>query len=133
MRHKAKDEALVAKSLQHPFQNCKLFLKLIEPLASSCDPNMTQNEHVYVICCWPEAENDVISSQYVKTIEGYVLVNFEVASSSIFLDIQKYHFVMATAADISDSFKWKRYHVSLKKHGVFFQCLGKYSVHCWAN
>ena len=31
---------------------------------------------------------DVISGQNVKTIEGYVVINFEVTSSSNFQDIQ---------------------------------------------
>ena len=44
-----------------------------------------QNEHAYVICCWLEVVNDVISSRNVKTPEGYAVVNFEVASFSSFL------------------------------------------------
>ena len=66
-----------------------LFLKSIEPLSSSCDLNMTQNEHVYAVCCPPEVDDDVIFSRNVKTFEGYVVVNFEVASSSSFWDIPK--------------------------------------------
>ena len=43
---------------------------------------MTQNEHVYEICCRPEVDDDFIPSRNVKTIEGYIVVSFEVASSS---------------------------------------------------
>ena len=35
-----------------------------------------------------EVAGDVISSQNVKTIEGYVVVNFEVTSCSSFQNIQ---------------------------------------------
>ena len=45
---------------------------------------MTQNEHVYEICCRPEVVGDGISGENVKTIEGYAVLNFEVASSSSF-------------------------------------------------
>ena len=48
--------------------------------------NMTQNEHVSEICCQPEVDADVISGQNVKTVEGYVVVNFEVASCRSFLN-----------------------------------------------
>ena len=74
---------------------------------------MTQNEHVYAICCRQEVAGDVISGENVKTIEGYAVVNFEVTSFSSFQDI-KNHFVTATEADIDDSIKRKRVHVSLK-------------------
>ena len=45
---------------------------------------MTQNEHVYVICCRQEVAGDVISGENVKTIEGYAMLNFEVARFSTF-------------------------------------------------
>ena len=64
---------------------------------------MTQNEHVYVICCWPEVVGDVISCENVKNIEGYAVLNFEVVSFSNFWDIKKNHFPMA--ADIDESIK----------------------------
>ena len=44
---------------------------------------MTQNEHVYAICCRQEVPGDVISGRVVKTVEDYVPTYFEVASSSI--------------------------------------------------
>ena len=56
---------------------------------------MIQNEHVYVICCQSEVAAGVISDENVKTIEGYVGLNFEVASFSSFRDIKKNHFVAA--------------------------------------
>ena len=47
---------------------------------------MTQNEHVYVICCQPKVAGDVISCENIKTIEGYALalLNFETAIYSNF-------------------------------------------------
>ena len=45
---------------------------------------MTQNEHVYAICCRVEVAGDVISGANVKTIDGYEELNFEVVSSSSF-------------------------------------------------
>ena len=49
---------------------------------------MTQNEHVYAICCRPEVGGDIISSEKLKTFEGYAVLNFEVASSNRFPDIK---------------------------------------------
>ena len=48
---------------------------------------MTQSEPVYAICCRLEVAGDVISSENVKAIEGYAVLNFEVASFSSFRDI----------------------------------------------
>ena len=45
---------------------------------------MSHNERVYEIGSWPEVDGDVISSRNVKTVEGYVALNFEVASPSSF-------------------------------------------------
>ena len=50
---------------------------------------MTQNEHLYVIFCRPEVVGDVILGKNVTTIEGYAVLNFEVASSSSFRDIKQ--------------------------------------------
>ena len=50
---------------------------------------MTKNLHVCTICFRPKVVYDVISGRNVKTIEGYPVVNFEVASSSCFGDILK--------------------------------------------
>ena len=44
---------------------------------------MTPNEHVYAICCRPEVAGDSISSENVKTIEGYAVLNFEVAAFAV--------------------------------------------------
>ena len=43
---------------------------------------MTKNEHVYAFCYRPEVADDVISGGDVKTIEGYAVLNFEVAGFS---------------------------------------------------
>ena len=48
---------------------------------------MTQNEHIYVICCQLEVAGDVISCKDVKTTESYAVLNFEVGSFSSFQDI----------------------------------------------
>ena len=40
--------------------------------------------HVYAICCRPEVASDVISGENAKTIEGYAVLNFEIASLSSF-------------------------------------------------
>ena len=48
---------------------------------------MTKHQLVYAICCRPEVDSNVISGGSVKTIEGYAVLNFEVAGLSIFRDI----------------------------------------------
>ena len=53
---------------------------------------MTKNENVYMLCCRPEVDGDVISCCNVKTIEGCVVVNFEVASSNTFPDFRNISF-----------------------------------------
>ena len=50
---------------------------------------MTPNQHFYAICCRLDVAGDVISSETVKTIEGYVELDFEVASFISFRDINK--------------------------------------------
>ena len=76
---------------------------------------MTQNEHVYAICCRLEVSGDVISGENVKTIEGQAVLSFEVVSSNSFRDIKKKHFVTAAAvAEFDDSIKRNR--LTLKKH-----------------
>ena len=72
------------KPLNHCFQNCKLFFqnRLNRYREINRDPNMTQHKHAYAICCRPEVTGDVISSETVKTFDGYALLNFEVASIS---------------------------------------------------
>ena len=49
---------------------------------------MNQNLHVCTIYFRPEVVYDVISGRNIKTIEGILVVNFEVASSNSFRDIQ---------------------------------------------
>ena len=53
---------------------------------------MTQNEHVYAIYRRPEVAGDVISGENVKTIEGFTVLNIEVASSSRFQNIKNKSF-----------------------------------------
>ena len=54
---------------------------------------MTQNEDVYAICCQPEVAGDVISGATVKTIEGYAVLNFEIASIRSFQENHNQPFV----------------------------------------
>ena len=44
---------------------------------------------IYAIYRQPEVADNVVCGRIAKTIEGYVAQNFEVASSSSFLDILK--------------------------------------------
>ena len=76
---------------------------------------MTQNEHVYAICRRPDVAGDAFSGENVKTIDGYVVLKFEVASFSRFRDIPKNHFltVAEAAADFDDSIRRKGMRVSL--------------------
>ena len=69
---------------------------------------MAQHEHVYAICC---RAGYVISGENVKTIEGYGVLNFEVASFIVSEIFKKIHFV---TVDIDDNVKRKRVRVSLK-------------------
>ena len=55
---------------------------MVEPLSRNRDPNMTQNLQVCTIFFRPEVVYDAISGQNVKTIEGYLALIFEVASSN---------------------------------------------------
>ena len=103
----------VMKLLNHSFQNCKVFQNWLNHYREIATKNMTQNEHVYAICCRLEVGCDVSSGGNVKTIEGYSVLDFEVASFSSFWDIPTNHFVKA--ADIDDSIKRKHIRVSLKK------------------
>ena len=56
------------------------------------NPNMTQNEHIYAICCRPEVVGDVFSGENVNTAEGYVLLYFEAARFTNFRYIQQNSF-----------------------------------------
>ena len=64
------------------------FSESFEPLSRNRDPNMTQNLHVCTICFRPEVVYGVISGRKVKTVEGYPVVRFEVASSNSFRNIK---------------------------------------------
>ena len=74
---------------------------------------MTKNVHVCTICCRLEVAYGVISGRNVKSIDGYLVVDLDVASSNRFRYILKNHFVTAAAADIDDSITQKRIRVSL--------------------
>ena len=51
--------------------------------------NPERFSHVYAICCWQELDDDVIFGWDARTIEGYIVENFEVASSSSLRDFLK--------------------------------------------
>ena len=81
---------------------------------------MTPNLHVCTICFRPEVVYGVISSRNLRTIESNLGVTFDVASSNSFRDIEKKTFCDGGggggggAADIDNSIKRKRIHISLK-------------------
>ena len=50
---------------------------------------MTQSGHIYAICCRQEVDDDGISNETVKTLEGYAVQNWEFGSSGSFRDIPK--------------------------------------------
>ena len=69
------------KPLNHSFQNCK-----------HCQNRLNRyrefaTEHVYAICCRLEVDCDIVAGRKVKTVLGYIVVNFELAISSSFRDI----------------------------------------------
>ena len=75
-------------------------MKSTEPLSSNCVQNITQNEQVFAICCRPEVDDDVVSGVNVSTVTGFVVVNFEVASSSGLRYIKNSHLETAEAAAV---------------------------------
>ena len=70
------------KPLNHCFQNSKRFENRSTRYRENRHPNMTHNEHLRAICCRSEVAGDVISGENVTTVEGYAVLNFEVASFS---------------------------------------------------
>ena len=50
------------EALERAFPKLKTFSKSFEPLSRNRDPNTTQIEHVYAICCGPEVADTVISN-----------------------------------------------------------------------
>ena len=85
------------EALESLFQKLQTISESVEPLSRNRHPNITQNEHVCAICCRPEVSGDVISNKNIKTIEGYDVLNFEVASSTSFIAIQNNNFVTTAA------------------------------------
>ena len=77
--------------MNHSFQNCT-FSESVELSLRNRDPNMTQIEHVYAICCRVKVAGDVISGENVKTTKGYAALNFEAASISSFREYQNQPF-----------------------------------------
>ena len=76
------------KPLNYSFQNRKVFSESVEPLSRNRNPNITQIELAYAICCRLEAAGDVFSSEIIRNIVCFDVLNFEVARFSIFQDIQ---------------------------------------------
>ena len=50
---------------------------------------MTQNGHIYAICCRQVVDDNGISSEHVKTLEGYAVLNLEFGCSGSFRDSPK--------------------------------------------
>ena len=50
---------------------------------------MTQNGHIYAICYRQEVDDHGISSENVKTLVGYAVLNLEFGSSGSFRDSPK--------------------------------------------
>ena len=71
MGYKSENEAL-----EQQFPTSKTFSESVEPLSRNRDSNITQNEHVYPICCWPKVAGDIMSGENEKAIEGYGVLNF---------------------------------------------------------
>ena len=82
------NEVLESQSTKLNFLN--FFSESVEPSSRNRDQNMTKNQHVYAICCRPEVAGDAFAGANVKTIEGYPVANFAVASSNSFRDIKKF-------------------------------------------
>ena len=109
------------------FQNYKHFLESVKPLSRNCDPNVAKNGKVYAICCRPEAAGDVTSGENVKTIEGYAVLNVEVASVSSFRDNKKNHFVTAAETAVeSIALSENAFAVRLKIYNLLY--IGLYIV-----
>ena len=78
----------VNEALESQFPKLQTFSESVEPLSINRDPNKTQSEYVYVICCRPEVAGYVISGGNVKSIEGYAVLNCEAASFRSFWENQ---------------------------------------------
>ena len=62
---------------------------------------MTQNEHIYAICCRPEVDDNVIFGRNVKTIEGYIVVNFKLLAPAVSEIFQNDCFVTVKSATVA--------------------------------
>ena len=49
------------EAVESPFPKTVHLFEIDSPLSRNGDPNITQNRHVYAICCRPEVDGDVIS------------------------------------------------------------------------
>ena len=78
------------------FLKQQTILKLVEQKQRNHDLNMTQIRHIYAICCRLKVDGKVTSSRTVKTIENYVVVNFDVAKLAL---------VVSETANIDDTIK----------------------------
>ena len=67
----------------------------------------------------PEGRGAVVSGKNVKAIEGYAVLNLEVASFNSFRDIQENHFAAEALTDNDDSIKRRSIRVSLKNASRF--------------
>ena len=69
-------------NLNHPLQ--KAFSKSVERLSRNRNPNMTQSEHVYTICCRPEVDKRIKDQTVASTLGGDKIGNTVVEQSRQF-------------------------------------------------
>ena len=84
------------EALESQFPKLNTFSESVEPLSRHGDPNLTQNEHIYAICCRPEIAGDNIYGANFKIIEGYAVLNLEALSFSSFRENQNQPFYLFT-------------------------------------
>ena len=87
------DYTRINEALELQFPKLQIVSESVETLSRNRDPNLTKTEHVYAICCRPEAAGDAITGGNLKTIEGYVVLNFETVSISSFRGNQNESFM----------------------------------------
>ena len=76
------------EALEQQFQKLSTFSESGEPLSRNCNPNMTQNLHVFAICRRPEIDNDVIFGVAVDNVGVDVPIISGDSRSNCFRDIR---------------------------------------------
>ena len=81
------------EALESQFPKLLTFSEYVESLSRNHDPKVTQNLHVFAICCRPEIDNDVISGVAVDNVGMDVPIKFGDSGSNRFRDIRGADFV----------------------------------------